>query len=47
MKKTIKKVFRWMKEQIVWLTNRRVWKAINSDATYEEVCQIVKEEMEK
>ena len=42
-----KKIIRWIKEWWVWLFNRRVGQAINSDATYEEVCAIVEEEINK
>ena len=42
-----KKIFRKIKEWFVWFTSKRVLEAINGDATYEEVCEIVEEEMNK
>jgi hypothetical protein len=41
----MKKVFTWIKKQIVWFTSRRVLEAINNCATFEEVEQIVNEEL--
>ena len=43
----MKKIFRKIREWFVWLTSKRVFDAINSNATYEEVCNIVKEEMSR
>lgn len=43
----MKKLFRWFEELFVWLTSKRVHDAINGEATYEEVCEIVKQELEK
>lgn len=42
-----KKFFRKIKEWFVWLSSKRVLDAINSGATYEEVEEIVEEEMSK
>lgn len=36
-----------IKEWFVWLFSRKVGEAINSGASYEEVCAIVREEVEK
>ena len=47
MKKMFKKIKRWFDKQIIWFFNRRVLDAIDSGATYEEVCKIVEEEMNK
>lgn len=41
MKKFIGKIKEWF----IWLTSNKVGDAINNGATYEEVCEIVKEEM--
>ena len=43
----MKKFFRWLKEWFIWLTSKRVEEAINNGASYEEVCKIVEEEMNK
>ena len=43
----MKKLVSWLKEQWVWFTSKKVRDAINSDATYEEVQAIVREEMAK
>lgn len=40
----MKKLWQMIKEWFVWLTSKRVMQAINSGATYEEVCEVVKEE---
>lgn len=40
-------MFKKIKEMFVWLFSRRVGEAINNGATYEEVCEIVREEVEK
>jgi hypothetical protein len=40
----MKKLWQKIKEWFVWLTSKRVMEAINSGATYEEVCEVVKEE---
>ena len=42
----MKKLWRSIKEWFVWLTSKRVMEAINSGATYEEVCEVVRKEME-
>jgi hypothetical protein len=42
-----KKFFRKIKEWFVWFSSKRVLDAINSGATYEEVEEIVEEEMSK
>ncbi len=39
------KLWQKIKEWFVWLTSKRVMEAINSGATYEEVCEVVKEDM--
>ena len=36
-----------IKELWTWFTSRKVREAINNGATYEEVCQIVNNEMQK
>ena len=41
----MKKLWHKIKEWFVWLTSKRVMEAINSGATYEEVCEVVKEDM--
>jgi hypothetical protein len=41
----MKKLWQKIKEWFVWLTSNRVMEAINSGATYEEVCEVVKEDM--
>lgn len=41
----MKKLWQKIKEWFVWLTSKRVMEAINSGATYEEVCEVVKEDM--
>jgi hypothetical protein len=43
----MKRFFRWINEQIVWLTSKRVLQALNDGATYEELYKIVEEEMER
>ena len=43
----MKKFFRWIKREIVWLCSQRVLDAINSGATYAEVKKIVEEEVNK
>lgn len=40
-------MFKKIKEFWIWLTSKRVGQAINDGATYEEVCNIVQEEMKK
>lgn len=40
----MKKLWQKIKEWFVWLTSKRVMESINSGATYEEVCEVVKEE---
>jgi hypothetical protein len=47
MKKFFKKLIAKIREWFVWLTSKRVLDAINNGATYEEVCNIVKEEMSR
>lgn len=41
------KMFKKVKEWWVWLTSKKVGQAMNDGATYEEVCDIVREEMAK
>ena len=43
----MKKIFAKIKEWFIYYTSERVGQAINDGATYEEVCEIVKEEMAK
>lgn len=43
----MKKFFRVIKEWWVWLTSKKVEKAINEGASYDEVQDIVEEEMQK
>jgi hypothetical protein len=43
----MKKLMHKIKEWWVWFTSKRVKDAINSNATYEDVCNIVKEEMSR
>ena len=43
----MKRFFHWLMEQLAWIASANVLDAINSGATYEEVCNIVKEEAEK
>lgn len=43
----MKKLIRKIKEWFVWLTSRKVMDAINNGATYEEVEEIVKQEVHK
>lgn len=43
----MKKLFTKIREWIVWVTSKRVLEGINNGATYDEVCNIVKEEMSK
>ena len=40
-------MFKKIKELFIWLFSKRVGQAINDGATYEEVCNIVQEEMSK
>lgn len=40
-------MFKKIKEWFIWLFNKRVGQAINDGATYEDVCNIVQEEMSK
>lgn len=40
-------MFKKIKEFWIWLTSKKVGQAINRGATYEEVCNIVQEEMQK
>ncbi len=40
-------MFKKIKEWFIWLFSRKVGEAINSGATYEEVCEVVREEMAK
>ena len=40
-------VFKKIKKMFIWLFSRKVGEAINNGATYEEVCEIVQEELEK
>lgn len=47
MKKMFKKIIGWFNRQIVWFCNRRVLDAINNGATYEEICKIVEEEVNR
>lgn len=41
----MKKLWQMIKEWFTWLTSKRVMEAINGGATYEEVCEVVKEDM--
>ena len=41
----MKRLFGKIKEWFIWLTSKKVGDAINNGATYEEVCEIVKEEL--
>ena len=43
----MKRLVNWLKEQWVWFTSKKVRDAINSDATYDEVQAIVREEMQR
>ncbi len=43
--KFIKKIINKIKEEITWFMSPRVLDAINSGATYEEVEEIVKQEV--
>lgn len=44
----MKKIFRIIKEWWVWLTSKKVQEAINDESvTYDEVCKIVEEEMQR
>lgn len=45
--KLVKKICRWFKREVIWLTSQKVLDAINSGASYEEVEAIVEEEMNK
>ncbi len=38
-------MFKKIKEMFIWLFSKKVGQAINDGATYEEVCEIVQEEM--
>lgn len=38
-------MFKKIKEMFIWLFSKKVGQAINDGATYEEVCEIVREEM--
>ena len=40
-------MFKKIKEWFIWLFSKKVEKAINDGATYEDVCNIVQEEMSK
>ena len=40
-------MFKKIKELWIWLTSKKVGQAINDGATYEEVCNIVQEEMKR
>ena len=40
-------MFKKIKELFIWLFSKRVGQAINDGATYEDVCNIVQEEMSK
>ncbi len=40
-------MFKKIKEMFIWLFSKKVGQAINNGATYEEVCNIVQEEMKK
>lgn len=40
-------MFKKIKEWWIWLFNKRVGQAIDAGATYEDVCKIVQEELEK
>jgi hypothetical protein len=40
-------MFKKIKEMFIWLFSKKVGQAINDGATYEEVCEIVREEMAK
>lgn len=40
-------MFKKIKELWVWLFNKRVGQAIEDGATYEDVCKIVEEEIQK
>ncbi len=42
-----KKIFKKIKEWWIWLTSKKVGQAINNGSTYEKVCAIVEEEMQK
>lgn len=41
----MKKIFRKIREWFVWFTSKRVLDAINSGATYDEVEEIVAQEV--
>lgn len=43
----MKKFFSKIKEWFIWITSKKVGQAINEGASYEEVCEIVKEELAK
>lgn len=43
----VKKSIRRFDELIAWYCNRRVLDAVNNGATYEEVCKIVEEEVNR
>ena len=40
-------MFKKIKELFIWLFSKKVGQAINDGATYEEVCNIVQEEVQK
>lgn len=40
-------MFKKIKEMFIWLFSKKVGQAINDGATYEEVSEIVKEEMQR
>ena len=40
-------MFKKIKELWIWLFSKKVGQAINDGATYEEVCNIVQEEMQR
>lgn len=40
-------MFKKIKEMFIWLFSKKVGQAINDGATYEEVCNIVQEEMQR
>ena len=45
--KLVKKICRWFKRELVWITSKKVLNAIDSGASYEEVEAIVEEEMKR
>ena len=40
-------MFKKIKELWIWLFSKKVGQAINDGATYDEVCNIVQEEMQR